>query len=271
MQAVAAHYSRPGLQSRIDETLRSIGRDPARLNPDELAPLDQFHTGGKAATLSIARAAGIHAGQKVLDVGGGLGGPARVLAQQLGCTVTVLDLTEEFCQVGRELTLRCGLADKVEFVHGNALKIPFDDGSFDVVWSQHSSMNIPEKPVFYAEIARVLKPGGKYVLHDIFSGPTEPVLYPAPWASRPDISFVVAAEDSRAMLKSAGLREISWKDTTEPETAWLQERLKAPQAKDGPFLGIHLILGDVFKPAFGNMLRNLQEGRTRVVEAVFVR
>ncbi len=256
---------------RIDDTLRSIGKDPERLSPDELAPLDQFHIGGKFSTLAIARAAGIHRGQKLLDVGGGLGGPARSLAKELGCEVTVLDLTEEFCQVGRELTRRCGLGDKVRFVHGNATQMPFAPSSFDVVWSQHSSMNIPGKAELYSEIARVLKPGGKYVLHEVYAGPTEPVLYPAPWASPPEISCLIAADEGRKLLQAAGFREIWWQDTTEPGTAWFQERLNAPGVKDGGFLGIHLILGEIFKPAFGNMLKNLQEGRTRVVEAVFER
>jgi ubiquinone/menaquinone biosynthesis C-methylase UbiE len=271
MDPVNLHYGRPGLLARVDATLRSLGKDPLQLTPDELAPLDQFHIGGKMATLAIAKASGIEPGDKVLDVGGGLGGPARMLAQETGCRVTVLDLTQEFCEVGRELTARCGLHEKVDFVQGDALAMPFESSSFDVVWSQHSSMNIPGKPKLYSEIARVLKPGGKYVMHEVFAGSTQPVLYPAPWASREDYSFMIPSEEGRALLASAGLREIQWQDTTETGAEWFLARLRAQQATEANFLGINLILGEVFKPAFGNMLKNLQEGRTRIVEAVLVK
>lgn len=266
MDSVAHHYGRSGLLERVDDALRSLGKDPQQLTPDELAPLDQFHIGGKAATLSIAKASGIHASQRVLDIGGGLGGPARMLARQTGCHVTVLDLMPEFCEVGRELTRRCELQDKVDFLQGDALAMPFESASFDAVWSQHSSMNIPEKPKLYSEIARVLKPGGKYVMHEVFSGANQPVLYPSPWASAAEQSFILPPEESKGLMAAAGLREIYWQDTTEAGAEWFSKRLSSAQARDS--LGIHLILGDVFKLASGNMVKNLQEGRTRLVEAV---
>ena len=183
MDSVAHHYGRSGLLERVDDALRSLGKDPLQLTPDELAPLDQFHIGGKAATLAIAKVSGIHAGQRVLDIGGGLGGPARMLALQTGCHVTVLDLMPEFCEVGKELTRRCGLQDKLNFVRGDASTMPIESASFDVVWSQHCTMNIAEKPKLYAEIVRVLKSGGKYAMHEVFAGSIQPVLYPSPWAS----------------------------------------------------------------------------------------
>lgn len=268
MDSVAHHYGRSGLLARIDDALRSVGKDPLQLTPDELAPLDQFHIGGKAATLAIAKASGIHAGQSVLDVGGGLGGPARMLARQTGCHVTVLDFMLEFCEVGSELTRRCGLQDKVDFVHADALAMPFESASFDVAWSQHSSMNIPNKAKFYSEIVRVLKPGGKYVMHEVFSGANQPILYPSPWASVPEHSFILPPEESRKLMSAAGLREIEWRDTTEAGAAWFSNRLSSQHAGNSASLGIHLILGEVFKTASINMVKNLQQGRTLLVEAV---
>src|SRR5262249_41031485 len=152
---VAAHYGREGLLESILKALGSAGKDPERLAVDDLVLFDQFHLRGRDATLELFKLAGIGRGDRVLDVGGGIGGPARTLASA-GCSVTVLDLTEEFCRTGAVLTERVGLASRVAFRHGSALAIPFNDAAFDAVWTQHSSMNIEDKEKLYGEIARVL-------------------------------------------------------------------------------------------------------------------
>ena len=170
--------------------LRANGKDPAALTIEDLAPIDQLHARGSEATLELARLAGITAGMRVLDVGGGLGGPARTLASAFGCSVEVLDLTEEFCRAGEMLTARTGLADLVCFRQGNALKMPYPGAGFDVAWTQHSSMNIADKERLYAEIQRVLRPGGRLALHEILAGPVSPIHFPVPWARDPDLSHL---------------------------------------------------------------------------------
>jgi ubiquinone/menaquinone biosynthesis C-methylase UbiE len=136
-------------------------------------------------------------------VGGGIGGPARTLAAEFGCTVTVLDLTEAYCRLG-ELT---GLSDRVSFRHGSAYDMPLGDGGFDVAWTQHSSMNMEDKERLYAEIRRVLRPGGTLVLHEVVAGPVQPVQFPVPWASDPSISFLRAPEEIRAAPRAGLLGE----------------------------------------------------------------
>jgi SAM-dependent methyltransferase len=271
---INAHYGRQGLDEAILAGLRAAGKDPDRLSPDDLAPADQFHIRGKEATLELARLAGLQAGQRVLDVGGGVGGPARTLAQELGCRVTVLDLTEEFCRVGTMLTERTGLADQVTFRHGTALDMPFEADSFDAAWTQHSTMNIADKERLYAEVRRVLRPGGRLAMHEIMAGPLQPVHFPVPWAPDPSISFLQPPEAIRGLVGRSGLAELSWQDVTGPSLDWFRERiaaLDAAQASGPPPLGLHLLLGPLFGPAFRNVLRNLEEQRLAVIQGVFAR
>ena len=269
--SVNAHYGHQELGQLILDGLRAAGKDPDRLSPDDLAPVDQFHTRGKDGTWELVRLAGLQGGEQVLDVGGGLGGPARTLAHEVGCQVAVLDLTEEYCRVGALLTERCGLGDRVTFHHGDALAMPFADGAFDVVWTQHSSMNIAAKERLYAEIRRVLRPDGRVALHEIMAGPVQPVHFPVPWASDPSISFLQPPETIRALLKHTGFDEMAWSDVSQPALAWFRERAAASAAAGSatlPPLGLHLLLGPLFGTAFQNQVRNLEENRIVIVQAV---
>src|SRR5262245_3520897 len=159
MQAIEAHWSRDGLGPSILEAVAAAGKNLDALTVDDLAASDQFHGGGKPATVRLARLAGLEPGQRVL-VGGGVGGPARALAVEFGCRVTVADLTETYVRAAEMLTVRLGLADRVTHRVANALALPFEDASFDVVWTQNSGMNIADKPALYRGFHRVLRPGG---------------------------------------------------------------------------------------------------------------
>src|SRR5213594_3194017 len=155
-----AYWGRQGLERTILDALAASGKDIDRLTIDDLALADQFHSGGKSSTVRLARLAGLKPGTRVLDVGGGLGGPARTLASEFGCQVTVVDLTESYVQAATMLTARLGLGDRVTHHVGNALELPFDPGTFDVVWTQNSGMNIADKARLYAGFHRVLRSGG---------------------------------------------------------------------------------------------------------------
>jgi ubiquinone/menaquinone biosynthesis C-methylase UbiE len=268
-RSVNAHYAPSDLGARILDGLRAAGIDPDHLRAADLAPVDQFHTGGKATTRQLASLAEISAAERVLDIGGGIGGPARLLAQEYGCEVTVLDLTEEYCRVGAMLTERVGLSDSVQFRHGSALDLPFDDGSFDVVWTQHSSMNVADKARLYAEIARVLRPGGRLALHEIMAGEVQPVYFPAPWSRSPETSFLQTPGEVRRLISESGLRELAWVDTTAASLDWFTQRVAT--ATTLPPLGLHLLLGEITAAAMQNTVRNLREGRIAVIQAVFER
>jgi ubiquinone/menaquinone biosynthesis C-methylase UbiE len=273
-RGVSGHYTPADVEAAfrsVLDGLRAAGKDPEALTPDDLAPVDQFHSRGKAATLELARLAGLRGGERVLDVGGGVGGPARTLAAEFGCTVTVLDLTEAYCRIGERLTELTGLGDRVSFRHGSAYEMPFDDAAFDVAWTQHSSMNMEDKERLYAEIRRVLRPGGTLVLHEVMAGPVQPIDFPAPWASDPSISFLRPPEEIRSLLRGLGFAERTWLDTTQQSLEWIRERVAAAAGPTPPPLGPHLLIGQTLGVAFRNMLRNLEEQRLVVVEAVFER
>jgi SAM-dependent methyltransferase len=270
-RTVDRHYGRTGLRERIFGGLRLAGKDLERLTPDDLAPVDHFHLRGKDATLELARLAGLAPGTRVLDLGGGLGGPARALAHEQGCHVTVLDLTEEFCRVGEELTGRTGLAGRVRFHHGDALDLPFPDASFEVGWTQHSTMNIQDKPRLLSEIARVVAPGGRLATHEIVAGPGGPVHFPVPWARDASISFLLPAAQFRAAVAAAGFREVAWRDGSAAAVAWIRERAVAAAAQGPPPLGIHLLFDDDVRPMLATLRRNLEEGRVAAVMGVWER
>ena len=185
---IEAHYTRSDLGSAILAALEKSGKDLDRLTPEDLAPVDEFHIRGRAATLELARAARLDSSRRVLDVGSGIGGTSRCLAREFGCRVTGIDLTEEYCRTAAMLSARIGLADLVDYRQGDATNLPFADASFDVVWTEHAAMNIPDKLRLYREMHRVLEPRhARHPRH--LAGPSGAVLFPVPWARTPGSVF----------------------------------------------------------------------------------
>jgi ubiquinone/menaquinone biosynthesis C-methylase UbiE len=268
---VSEHYARADLEQEILAALRTAGKDLHRLTSDDLAPATEFHVGGKEATVALAQLAGLCPETRVLDVGGGLGGPARTLASEFGCQVTVLDLTEEYCRVGERLTARTGLSDRVTFRHGNALTTPFGDGAFDAVWTQHSTMNVADKEQLYREIRRVLRPGGTLAFQEVMAGALSPIYFPVPWARTPQLSFLVEPSAARAQLAAMGFEEKAWLDVSAAALEGYRQRLAAGSAASLPPLGLHLLLGDDFGEMTRNQIRNLEENRIVLVRGVFAR
>lgn len=271
-EAVSEHYAQPNLGEAILAALKADGKDLAQLTADDLAPVDEFHISGREATELLAQKAGLGAGDEVLDVGSGIGGPARTLAANFGCRVQGVDLTEEYCRVAQMLTDRVGLNGQVTFRQGDALELPFKDEFFDCVWTQHATMNIADKEKLYAEIRRVLRPQGRFVFYDIFEGNGEPVHIPVPWASKPEISFLWKPKKIRALLQESGFREKMWEDVTERCREWFRRRMaQAASGAPQPSLGLQILLGKTAKQALGNVFRSLEEGRLAVVQGVLER
>jgi ubiquinone/menaquinone biosynthesis C-methylase UbiE len=270
-QAVADHYKRPALGDVILTALKAAGKDIEHLTPDDLAPVDEFHSGGRNATVRLAQLAQIRNGERVLDVGCGIGGPSRYLASQLGCQVTGLDFTAEFVALAEMLARRTRLADKVAYRQGDALDLPFPDGSFDVVWSQNAAMNIADRDRLYSEMHRVLTPAGRLALQEIAAGPAGEPFYPTPWATDKSISFLSTPQSTRAALERIGFRVLVWQDTTEEALQQQTARTKAIETGSLPPLGLHILIGEAFPTVTKNMLRNLQEERLKLFNAVLQR
>jgi ubiquinone/menaquinone biosynthesis C-methylase UbiE len=267
---VEDHYTSSDLGAVILTALQGMGKDIDHLTPDDLAPVDEFHGGQRAATIRLAELLGLSGSERVLDVGSGLGGPSRFLAWRYGVHVSGVDLTAEFVRIAEMLTQRTGLTGKVDYRQGNALELPFDDASFDVVWSQNAAMNIADRDRLYREMRRVLKPGGRLALQEVAAGPGGPPHFPVQWAREPSISFLFSAEVTRAKLEAAGFRVLTWHDTT--EEALQSAARRAHNTSSGPPpLGTHLILGEDWRAMFRNSARNLEERRTELFNAILER
>jgi ubiquinone/menaquinone biosynthesis C-methylase UbiE len=270
-QAVADHYKRRALADVILTALTAAGKDIEHLTPDDLAPVDEFHSGGRNATVRLAQLAQINGSERVLDVGCGIGGPSRYLASKFGCQVTGLDLTAEFVALAGMLAQRTRLADKVTYRQGDALDMPFADASFDLVWSQNAAMNIADRDRLYGEMRRVLTPAGRLALQEMAAGPGGEPFYPTPWAGDKSISFLSTPEATRAALERIGFRVVAWQDTTEEALQQQMARTKALETGSLPPLGLHIVIGEAFPTVTKNMLRNLQEERLKLFNAVLER
>ncbi|RWA82181.1 class I SAM-dependent methyltransferase [Mesorhizobium sp.] len=265
LDGVHDHYRATGLAERLKTALAVLGPEERRVKPEQLASLDQFHTRGLAATAELAKLAGITADMSVLDVGSGVGGPARFLAATYGCNVTGVDLSEPFVEAAVYLTERTGQGAKVSFKAGSALALPFGDGGFDVVLLQHVAMNIADRPLLYREIRRMLKPGGKFATFDVVLNGGDPH-YPVPWAKTPAESFLLSAAATCEAIEAAGFRMLVQQDDTADAKTWFAAlRASGPP----PSLNLGVVMGPGFADFAANLGRNLMEGRLGVLSAVF--
>ena len=268
-EQVVGHYGNESLLARVENVLKQADLGEGTLTLSDLAPLDQFHVRGMAATEEMADGLQLAAGATLLDIGSGLGGPARYLAAARGCRVTGIDLSQPFVEVAQMLTERTGLADRVTFVTGDALALPFPDARFDDAWTQHVAMNIADRAGLYGEIYRVLKPGGRLAIYDIVTGNGAPLIFPVPWARTSEISFLQTPDVMKETLIAAGFTVISWEDKTADGLAWYAGAQAAQQLNRG---GGPLSIGVVMGPEFGEMAmnlgRNLKEGRIRLTQAI---
>jgi SAM-dependent methyltransferase len=265
---VRDHYRATGLTERLKAALAVFGSEDQRLTPQQLATVDQFHTRGLAATAELAQLAGIASGMAVLDVGSGVGGPARFLAATCGCHVAGVDLSEPFVEAARYLTERTGQAAQVSFQAGSALDLPFDSDRFDAALLQHVAMNISDRPLLYREIRRVLKPGGRFATYDVVLGDgksDDDVHYPAPWARTPATSFLLTASATREAVEAAGFRTLVWQDDSATAKTWAGQVRTAPPPS--PNLGV--VMGPDFAQLSANLGRNIIEGRVGILSAVF--
>jgi sarcosine/dimethylglycine N-methyltransferase len=263
MDSLDAHYSARDIEARILAAIRAAGLNPdQRLSAESLGALDHFHTGGLRASLELLELARISAGHRVLDVGAGLGGSARLIASRINCRVDCVELSTDYC-VGAELLNRLtGLDSQVGVYEGSALFLPFHDGSFDVAWMQNVGMNIGNKHKLYAEIRRVLKPGGRFAFQEMAAGTLVASYYPLPWATDPADNCLVTVDEMQGLLVASGFAVELLEDTSEAH-------LSRPSEPAGPAqLSLGVYVDDLALKAT-NARRSLQEGRVRLVRGVF--
>lgn len=252
---VAAHYSHGALELAILDALRGAGKDLSKLRAEDLSGADEFHTGWRPATLAIGKALGLAAGLRLLDVGSGLGGPARTFAEVFDVDVDGIDLSAEYVEVAAALSRRCGLGSKVSFSHGSALAMPFEDGFFDRATLIHVGMNIAEKGCVFGEVARVLKSGGLFAVYDLMLTSGDVVPYPMPWAVSAATSFLDRPSGYRSALEGAGLAIVEERDMRVFCLDLLRQMREAARQSGAPLLGLHTLVG----PAAPERLKNVTD------------
>ena len=266
--AVAQHYTHGALERAVLDALRAAGKDPDRLEPADLAPVDEFHIGGRQATMDLASQLHVAPGMQLLDIGSGLGGASRYFAHALGCTVTGIDLTEEFVQVAQALSVRTGLAGRVSYRQGSALALPFSACAFDAAYMLHVGMNIADKAALFAEVRRVLKPRGFFGVYDVMREREGSLAYPVPWATTAETDFLEPSATYARLLAAAGFEVLAQRSRREFAVAFFRE-LRARIAQAGaPPLGLHILMGPTTPQKIANMVSPLEAGLISPTEIV---
>lgn len=271
IESINKHYDRCDIEAEIRNAVDRAGLAFSQITRSDLSAFDELHIGGKSATMALAQHLKLPAGSLVLDVGSGLGGPARTLAAEFGYTVVGIDLTERFCRLSRLLTSHLSMSSSTGFFCGNALNMPFKTGCFDGIWSQHCSMNIPDKEGLYAEYHRVLKKGGTLLIHDVVAGEESPIYYPMPWAHDQSISFLTSDTEMETRLSGAGFTEIHKRDISNDALAWFEQQKTNKADRNKSVFNQKMVYGDNLLTMVRNMVRNLKETRIRIVEVILQR
>ena len=265
---VETHYFQEGIFEHIIQLLKETGEE--KITREDISLVDEFHVRGGEVSLELAAEAGFDKDSLVLDVGCGIGGPCRMLAAKYGCKVTGLDLTQEFIRTAELLSRETGLGNLTNFVQGNALNLPFENESFDVVWTQHVQMNIENKHQFYSEIKRVLKKKGRFIYYDIFGKNHAPLYFPVPWAMDQSLSYLITVNELHHLLTSSGFTKVKTKDQT-PKAIVFFKDLMERNAKEGPpKVGIFVLMGKNTSEKLSNLIRNIKENRIELQSGTYV-
>lgn len=268
-QDVITHYRHGSLEEALLAGLVAAGKDPDKLTPDDLAAADEFHIGGRQATIDFATEIAPAAGMHLLDVGCGIGGPSRYFAQNYGCRVTGIDLNEEFVTTAGSLARRTALDGKVQYRVASALELPFPDDSFDGAYMQHVGMNIADKAKLFHEVHRVLKPDATFALYDAMRIGDGPFNYPVPWSVGDQTNFIETPSTYRALLSADGFEVVKERERGAFALEVYRARLAALNQKGGPPpLGTHILMGESAHQKTANMLSMIESGVIAPVEMI---
>lgn len=259
---IESHYAADGLERRLLDALAAVGKDVDRLTHDDLSLVDEFHIGGRRATVEFATRLPVRPGMRLLDVGCGVGGPARYFAAEHGCQVTGIDLTADFVAVATALAARLGLSDRVSYRQASALDMPFADEAFDGAYMIHVGMNIDDKAALFAEVRRVIKPRSPFAVYDVMRVGEGDLSFPVPWASDPACSFLASPESYREAATRAGFRLLAELDRRE----FAAQVFAAIAASDATEIPRPVLV----PPERGrNMRENLKRGLIAPIEMIF--
>jgi ubiquinone/menaquinone biosynthesis C-methylase UbiE len=267
-QSIENHYLKEELYEDILNRLKEQDIDLNEVKRSDIAGADEFHVRGAAVSKELAESINLE-GATVLDVGCGLGGPCRMLADEYNCQATGIDLSNEYIRTAKELSKLVKLDSKTSFVQGDATSLPFDDNTFDVVWTQHVQMNIPGKENLYSEISRVLKTGGHFLYYDILKKEEGEINYPMPWATTPDMSFLFKETDMDSFLTQFGLTKEQSNDQTQAGIDFFNALVAKLKEFGPPKMGLNVLMGETTKPKLMNLLGHLKSGELELKSGVY--
>ena len=267
-QNIENHYLKEELFEDIVNRLKEQGINLEKVKRSDIAGADEFHVRGAAVSKELADSVNLK-GAAILDVGCGLGGPCRMLADEYNCQATGIDLSHEYIRTAKELSKLVNLENKTTFIQGDATSLPFDDDSFDVIWTQHVQMNIPDKEKLYSEISRVLKPGGHFLYYDILTKEDGEINYPMPWASTSDLSFLFKEEEMDRYLKQFGLTKEQSTDQTQAGIDFFNVLVAKLKEFGPPKMGLNVLMGETTKPKLMNLLTHLKSGELELKSGVY--
>jgi ubiquinone/menaquinone biosynthesis C-methylase UbiE len=271
-QRIAEHYTRHALERAILDALVASGKDIDHLQPADLAPVDEFHIGGRQATMDFAEELGVRPGMHLLDVGSGIGGASRYFAHDRRCQVTGIDLTDEYVRVASALAQRVGLSHMVSYHQGSAAALPFAPATFDGAYMLHVGMNISDKGAVFAAVRRVLRPGGVFGIYDVMRERDGDLTFPVPWASQASMSFLASAATYRDLLEHAGFVIVKHRSRRAFAIEFFRElRARAEQNAASPSpspLGLQLLMGADAPQKIANIVASLDAGLISPTEVV---
>lgn len=266
---VSRHYASHDVLARIRAGLTEMGHDPDKISPEVLKPVDEFHIGGAEATDALLQKVNIQPDMDVLDIGSGIGGPARMISGRYNCRVSGVDLTPHFVETARALSAMSGMADRVRFEVGSATDLPFDDKSFDLAIMLHVGMNVPDKAVLFAEARRVLRDGGTFAIYEVMRIGEGDLSFPVPWAETPDLSALATPDAYRAAAEAAGFSLVSEENRREIALDFFT-RIQTQASSGAPSpLGLHNVMGPTVKEKVGNMIGALGAGTIAPIQMIF--
>ncbi len=261
-------YDLLGLFEDIVKRLKEQGVDLNHITRSDISGVDEFHLRGAEVSKELVTEFDLK-NLNVLDVGCGLGGPCRMLADEFNCNVFGIDMSHEFIRTAQKLSEIIQINGKTEFVQGDALNLPYEDNSFDVVWTQHVQMNIEDKETFYSEINRVLNNNGTLIYYDIFKNVNDDIYYPVPWANDESISFLGTIENMETILKNLGFSKAQTTNQTDKAVEFLHNMFDKIKTNGPPKIGLNVLLGNSTKEKLGNVLIGLEEKKIELQSGIY--